>query len=198
MTRKLDITKIMELLQTKQVTMTEEEVEALVKYYLNKIVSLTGISLDVNTHHYTLTNKDMVKKVILPLYNIFDVDEVHCNFELVSDDDYFVDVKNGIIFFKKPLHNVEHLHIKYLTRVSDEELDNVILPLVTDMIIDGIDNDGFDGGFGYGDISSIHEGGVSISFKSGTNLTDSINDRLKKLSDGLLLTSKVKKQTMYL
>lgn len=186
-------------LKVNNITMNDEELNDLVQYYINKVVSLTGVNLDVQTYHYTLTNKRGLDKIVLPLSDIFDVDVIHINYELYDDSNYFVDTHNGVIFFKNPLGFCEHIHIKYLTKPDDALVSGILTPLIGDMIID--DNSDGDNGMGIGgEISSIHEGGVSISFKSSTSLHDSINDRLNKLASGELLlgTGKVKKGAFYI
>lgn len=170
-------------LRVKNINLEDEQVNDLVNYYLNRIQSYTGLDLNVQTYHYTITNKRNVRKIILPLYNIFDVDQVHVDYELYDDSKYFVDNKNGVIFFKKPLGYAEHIHVKYLVKIDEHIVSTVLTPLVADMIID--DNENGDNGLAYGgEISSIHEGGVSISFKSSSSLNDSIKDRLNKLANG--------------
>ena len=170
-------------LKVKDINLEDEQIQDLVNYYLNRIQSYTGLDLDVQTYHYTITDKRNLKKIVLPLYNIFDVDQVHVDYELINDKNYFTDTKNGVIFFKKPLGYAEHIHVKYLVKPDEKAISAVLTPLVADMIID--DNENGDNGLAYGgEISSIHEGGVSISFKSSTSLNDSIKDRLNKLANG--------------
>lgn len=170
------------ILQIKNITLDNETLTELIKYYSGKISGVTGLNLDVQTYHYTIENKRMVKKVILPLYNIFDVDEVHIDWELLDDSKYFVDTKNGVIFFKPPINHAEHIHVKYLTKIDDIMLQNVIVPLLVDMIIDDQDPSTVNGI--NGEITSIHEGNTSISMKNSTSLKDSIQNRLDKLAKG--------------
>lgn len=179
-------------LRIKGIEIPDEQLKDLIQYNLDKIIGLTGITLDIETYHYTITDKRMVRKIILPLYDIFDVDEVHVDFELLDDSEYFVDNKNGVIFFKEPIPYAGHIHIKYLTKPDDALASSIITPLVTDMIINDQENGDNDNGIGLGgEISSIHEGGVSISFKSNSSLQDSINKRLDKLANGeISLTGK--------
>lgn len=178
------VEEVQKILSLHEIEMTDEKVEGLIEYYTNKIVGLTGISLEVNTFHYTIENKKNVKKIVLPLFNIFDVDEVHVNFKLMNDEHYFVDTRNGVIFFNPPIGFAEHIHIKYLTKLDDSIIDEIIKPLLIDMIMDG-DDGGSTGGLG-GDITSIHEGGVSIGLSNSTSLKSSIQNRLDKLMSGEL------------
>lgn len=186
-------------LRIKNIEFSDEELADLIQYNINKIIGLTGVNLDVETYHYTITDKRGLRRVVLPLNDIFDVDEVHVDFELYDDSKYFVDNKNGVIFFKEPILYCEHLHIKYLTKPDDNIVSSIITPLVTDMIINDNDGDTDDNGIGIGgEISSIHEGGVSISFKANSSLQDSINKRLDKLANGeISLTGKQTKKGAY-
>ena len=186
-------------LRIKGIEYDDEELADLIRYNINKIISITGANLDVETYHYTITDKRFLRKIVLPLSNIFDVDEIHVDFELYDDSKYFVDNKNGVIFFKEPILYAEHIHIKYLTKPDDTIISNIITPLITDMIIN--DNENADNGVGVGgEVSSIHEGNVSISFKSSSTLQDSINKRLDKLANGeiSLTGSKTKKGAYYI
>lgn len=192
------VEEVQRMLQVKDINLTDEKVEGLIEYYTNKIVGLTGINLGVNEYHYTVENKRLVKKIVLPLYNIFDVDQVHVDFKLLNDKNYFVDSKNGVVFFNPPLSYVEHLHIKYLTKLDDDVMNNVIIPLLIDMIIDEEDPSNSSSMIN-GDITSIHEGNTSISLSNSTSLKSTIQSRLDKLASGELGgISKNKKGAMFL
>ena len=181
MTQMIDVEEVQRMLQIHDINIDDEKAEGLIEYYSSQIMGLTGISLDIQTYHYTIQNKRFVDKIVLPLFDIFDVDQVHVDYKLLDDKKYFTDTKNGVIFFKEPLSYATHIHIKYLTRVNEEAIKNIILPLVVDMIIDGEkDKDGEI----TGEITSIHEGNTSISLKNSTNLKDSIQNRLDKLAKG--------------
>ena len=181
----ITVEEVQKLLQVKEVVLDDEKVGGLIEYYTGKIMGLTGIELEPREFHYSVEHKRNIKKIVLPLYNIFDVDEVHVDWELISDDDYFTDTKNGVIFFKKPIKYAEHIHIKYLTRIDDSVLKNVIVPLLIDMIIDG-ENPSSSQGIS-GDITSIREGNTSISISNSTSLKSSIQNRLDKLANGELM-----------
>ena len=186
-------------LKVKGIELEDEELLDMIDYYVNQIVSYTGVNLDVQTYHYSIINKKYLRRIVLPLSNIFDVDQIHINYELYDDDKYFVDAKNGVIFFKEPLSYCEHVHVKYLVKPDETIVANIISPLVADMIIN--DKENGDNGLDYGgEISSIHEGNVSISFKSSTSLNDSIKSRLDKLGNGeiSLTGGKVKKGAYFL
>ena len=196
---KINLENVKLALRVKDITLEDDELNDLVTYYLNRIVSYTGLDLSVQTYHYTITDKRHLKRLVLPLSNIFDVDQVHVDYELYDDDNYFVDVKNGVIFFKKPLTHCEHIHVKYLVKTDDDIVSSILTPLVADMIID--DKENGDNGLAYGgEISSIHEGNTSISFKSSSSLNDSIKDRLDKLAKGeiSLTGGKVKKGAYFI
>lgn len=183
-------------LKVKNISLEDEKVKDLINYYLNRIQSYTGIDLNIQTYHYTITNKKNIKTIVLPLYNIFDVDQVHVDYKLYDDSKYFVDNKNGVIFFKQPLSYCEHIHVKYLVKADENLISSILTPLVADMIIDGMENND-DNEIG-GEISSIHEGGVSISFKANSSLQDSINKRLDKLASGeISLTGNQSKKGAY-
>ena len=184
------------MLTIKDINLSDEKVEGLIEYYTNKIVGLTGINLDVSEYHYTIENKRLVKKIVLPLYNIFDVDQIHVDYKLINDKKYFVDYKNGVVFFKETIPYAEHIHIKYLTKIDDSVMNNVIIPLLIDMIIDGEDpsNSSISG-----DVTSIREGNTSISLSNSTSLKSSIQSRLDKLASGELTgVGKNKKGAMFL
>lgn len=178
---------------------TDEEAEYWIEYYTNKLTSLTGISLTPQTYHYTLEYKQHLRKIVLPLYNIYDVLRIHTDFKILSSKEYFVDTKNGVIFFKKPL-TADHIHIEYLTYIDETVLNEIIKPLLLDMIVDGTingnsENDGFSGG----EISSIHEGNTSISFSNSTSLKNTIQSRLDKLANGEIITTpRTRKGAYYL
>lgn len=190
------VEEVQRMLTIKDINLSDEKVEGLIEYYTNKIVGLTGIDLDVSEYHYTIENKRLVKKIVLPLYNIFDVDQIHVDYKLINDKRYFVDYKNGVVFFKETIPYAEHIHIKYLTKMDDSVMKNVIIPLLIDMIIDGEDpsNSSISG-----DVTSIREGNTSISLSNSTSLKSSIQSRLDKLASGELTgVGKNKKGAMFL
>ncbi len=171
------------MLQLKDISLDNEKVEGLIEYYTNKIVGLTGIDLGVKEYHYTIENKTNLRKIVLPLYNIFDVDQIHIDFKLLDDSRYFVDTKNGVVFFKPTISFADHIHIKYLTKIDDDAIANIVVPLLIDMIIDGEDPSNSNSAIS-GDITSIHEGNTSISLSNSTSIKTSIQNRLDKLSSG--------------
>lgn len=173
------------ILHIKNITLDDETLNGLIRYYTGRITGLTGLNFDVQTYHYSIENKRYVDKIVLPLYNIFDVDEVHVNWELIDNSKYYTDTKNGVIFFKPPLTHADHIHVKYLTKIDDDLINNVIIPLLVDMIIDDQDPSTINGI--NGEITSIHEGNTSISMKNSTSLKDSIQNRLDKLAKGEIL-----------
>ena len=192
----ITVEEVQRMLTIKDINLSDEKVEGLIEYYTNKIVGLTGINLDVSEYHYTIENKRLVKKIVLPLYNIFDVDQIHVDYKLINDKMYFVDYKNGVVFFKETIPYAEHIHIKYLTKIDDSVMKNVIIPLLIDMIIDGEDpsNSSISG-----DVTSIREGNTSISLSNSTSLKSSIQSRLDKLASGELTgVGKNKKGAMFL
>lgn len=192
----ITVEEVQRMLTIKDINLSDEKVEGLIEYYTNKIVGLTGINLDVSEYHYTIENKRLVKKIVLPLYNIFDVDQIHVDYKLINDKMYFVDYKNGVVFFKETIPYAEHIHIKYLTKIDDSVMNNVIIPLLIDMIIDGEDpsNSSISG-----DVTSIREGNTSISLSNSTSLKSSIQSRLDKLASGELTgVGKNKKGAMFL
>ena len=192
----ITVEEVQRMLTIKDINLSDEKVEGLIEYYTNKIVGLTGINLDVSEYHYTIENKRLVKKIVLPLYNIFDVDQIHVDYKLINDKKYFVDYKNGVVFFKETIPYAEHIHIKYLTKIDDSVMNNVIIPLLIDMIIDGEDpsNSSISG-----DVTSIREGNTSISLSNSTSLKSSIQSRLDKLASGELTgVGKNKKGAMFL
>lgn len=192
----ITVEEVQRMLTIKDINLSDEKVEGLIEYYTNKIVGLTGINLDVSEYHYTIENKRLVKKIVLPLYNIFDVDQIHVDYKLINDKRYFVDYKNGVVFFKETIPYAEHIHIKYLTKIDDSVMKNVIIPLLIDMIIDGEDpsNSSISG-----DVTSIREGNTSISLSNSTSLKSSIQSRLDKLASGELTgVGKNKKGAMFL
>lgn len=192
------VEEVQRMLQVKDINLTDEKVEGLIEYYTNKIVGLTGINLGVQEYHYTIENKRLVKKIVLPLYNIFDVDQVHVDFKLLNDKKYFVDSKNGVVFFNPPLQYAGHIHIKYLTKLGDDVLNGIVIPLLIDMIIDGEDPSN-SGSMINGEITSIHEGNTSISISNSTSMKSTIQSRLDKLASGELSgIGKNKKGAMFL
>lgn len=179
------VEEVQRMLSVKNIELDNEKVEGLIEYYTNKIIGLTGIDLDVHTYHYTIEYKRNLNKIVLPLYNIFDVDQIHIDFKLLSDSKYFVDTKNGVVFFNPPIGYADHIHIKYLTKLDDSVIKNILIPLLIDMIIDG--EDPSNESSISGDITSIHEGNTSISLSNSTSIKSSIQNRLDKLSSGDLV-----------
>lgn len=194
MTQIIPVEDVQRMLKVHDINIDDEKAEGLIEYYANKIMGITGINLGVQTYHYTIQNKKGLDKIVLPLFDIFDVDQVHVDFKLMNDSKYYVDSKNGVIFFKEAIPYADHIHVKYLTRVNEEAIKSIILPLVVDMMIDGEAD--ADGGIS-GQITSIHEGGVSISLSNSTNLKDSIQNRLDKLAKGEIAGLGVNRKGVY-
>lgn len=141
--------------------LTDEELERLIQFQLDNVLGQLGISLEPQSHHYTVYQHPPKKPIVLPLANVLGIDHIIVNGKKLCSHDYFLDDLNGIIHITKnfgccPLKSV---HINYITTLSDifiEKLKSLVLDMLLLILTPQDDDDG---------VKSIKEGDVTVTYK---------------------------------
>ena len=113
--------------------------------------------------------------------NSFKIDGV----ELTKNDDYVLDEFGGIFYLNK--NHTGMLVIEYTQGLSDEDIQNKINPLISDMVLYGftsLDNNA-------GDISSIHEADQSVSYDTSNSLGNRIYSRIDALKSAYNYSARI-------
>ena len=103
-----------------------------------------------------------------------------------ENDDYVLDESSGIFYLNK--NYIGMLVIEYCYGLSDEEIQNKINPLISDMVLYGftsLDNNA-------GDISSIHEADQSVSYDTSNSLGNRIYSRIDALKSAYNYSARIR------
>lgn len=173
----MDLNVLKEYLKSYGVTslISDSELESLYNLELNKLEGECGVSLSEKTHKIMDINnkKFMQVNYLLPDYPVKELISIKIDNQILTGEDYFIDLVNGIIHWRRVLSgNV--LEIVY-TSILDESLMKLCKSIIYDRIL-----------YNLGDksdmISSVKEGDLSLTY----NNTNSTSLRLKSNYDLLI------------
>ncbi|MCF0125766.1 MAG: hypothetical protein HUJ68_08460 [Clostridia bacterium] len=142
---------------------------------LQKLLGILNISLEPTKHTYTVYNNKF-QNIILPLHFVIELTSITSEYGEVPETEYLFNKELGMIRFKnKELPNYEMLTIIYVTKIPEHYVVNTLYPIVYDMMkYDALPDD-------QKNISSIHEGNVSIGYDTGSSLYAIINNRINQV-----------------
>ena len=173
----LDINELRTLLKFEGIDLSDysdDELEILADSKLKELTGLLGIDV-TPVHRKQYVSHFKGKKLRLDFYPVLTVVEIEYSLKDLNPCEYHIDYDLGVITFKEPLRG--DIEIKYLSGLSDDVLDALIVPLLREMIAYTFTYNQY--GFGDG-VSAIREGDVSINYDTsnsrGSRITNSIND----------------------
>ena len=165
----------------------DEELETLINYKISELSGLLGFNITETDESETVYHfKD--DRIILTRYPVQSIESVTLNNEELFDCKYMLDNRIGIVYFKKRLHGL--LVVNYVTGLSQEDIVNVIEPLLVDMITYDLKNR--NNSLGDGVVSSIREGDVSVNYDTNSSLGNRIYTRIEDLKQRYTKTARVR------
>lgn len=156
--------------------LTDEELINLCEVKLNQLEGLIGININpkVNTIYINNFSSDVI---FLDYYPVLSIQKLIINDKNLNLDDYMLIPKEGIIYFNHIFNG--KIELEYLVGFTQQEFNSTIKALLYDIILytfQKADNQ-------FGEISSITEGNVSISYNSNTSLYTQINNKINSLKN---------------
>lgn len=166
--------------------LTDSEFDNIVKYYTDYITSELGINLGeterTDTNLYAELSSGYYLLQYFPVSSIESITINYLNSEkIITEDKYDVDKLDGIIKFHE-YYDDDKIIVKYTTSLT-KYVELKIQSLLFDMLIYCFipENEK--------DVTSIHEGDVSINFNSANSLGSKINTEISNLKN--ILNSRV-------
>lgn len=158
-------------------TYTTETLSTKISLYKNYLLSLIGLSLDEEEHTITDIDEKIFddKNYLLPNYPVTEIEYIKVEDKEINPDKYLIDKENGIIRWKDRTIIGEYLEIKYKTQIKDPSLIGLINTIISDMIYYDL-NPATDK-----NLTSIHEGDVSITYNTSNSTGSRINSNINLL-----------------
>lgn len=157
---------------------TDEELDILMDSKVSEIESLTGLAIkpkhrrQVESHFHG----DMIR---LEFYPVMDFNRLLIDDTCVCPKHYNINMDLGIIYLDQIYKG--SVIVEYISGQKDEFIDNIITPLVKDMVAYAVTYNKL--GMG-GPVSSIKEGDVSVNYDTnngyGSRITNQITDMKSK------------------
>ena len=168
----LDKLKLLFKVYNVENNLDDDELKTLINIKLKELDSL--MFTDIIGKNYSEANYDFKgNSIVLDHYPVKSIESLKLN----DKDCEFKGVENnyGIIHLSKPMKGV--IEVTYNTGYDDEDYNTIIEPLLMDMVAYTLKYLG-----DKGNISSVSEGDVSISYDTTNNLGNTINNRINRLS----------------
>ena len=164
----VDINKLKILLKLDGVDISDfsdEELEILVESKIVELESLLGIRIRPFDKS-KIMGKFKGKVLELNDYPVLDIADIFVNDKFYPYHKYNVNYDLGIIYFKHFIHG--NIRVEYTVGLDEIDFDNLVFPLLKDMIGYGIERAKINGIYGGLNkvASSLKEGDVSVNFSS--------------------------------
>lgn len=150
------------------------KLQSLIDLKTSEVTSLTGLPVKPVNRKQIIRNfqGNLFEADWYPIHEVtsFKIDGID-----LTTDDYVMDESAGIFYLNNNHYGL--LVIEYVHKLSDEDIQAKINPLISDMILYGftaLDNNN-------GEISSIHEADQSISYDTTNSLGNRIYARINNL-----------------
>lgn len=152
----------------------DSKLELLLNNIVKEIIGYTNAPINPITHKRIIRDfrSDMLE---LDYYPISSISSLQVGSKTLSSTDYILDETLGILYFNSELSGL--LSCTYVCQCSGDTIDNVINPLVFDMIKYRLTTNFTTTGV----MSSVKEGDVSVNYDTSSSLGNLIQDRLNNL-----------------
>lgn len=153
---------------------TDDELELLLTNIINELIGYTNAPIKPVTHKRIIRDfkSDMLE---LDYYPVTQISSLTIGSKTLSNDEYVLDETLGILYLHSNLCGL--LSCQYVCKVSDDVIDNVINPLVFDMIKYRLTTNFSSNGV----MSSVKEGDVQVNYDTSTSLGNLIQSRINNL-----------------
>lgn len=154
-------------------TYTDDELKQLITYYtklFNNLISFNYTTIEYDEYIPLTEYTPAILTIHYPIQELSTL--------TIDDKDYINQIKHinhesGVIHFKESIQG--DLRLVYTSGWSEESIDAIITPIIFDLTIYGLK-------YGAeGIITSLSEGDVSVSYDTGSSLTD-LRERIADLN----------------
>ena len=163
---------------------TDDNLRLLLTNIINELAGYTNAPINPITHKRIIRDfkSDMLE---LDYYPVVEISSLQVGSKTLSDDDYVLDESLGILYF----HSLQSglLSCQYVCRLSDTVIDNIINPLVFDMIKYRLTTNFSNTGV----MTSVKEGDVQVNYDTSTSLGNLIQSRINNLKSTYSIRIKV-------
>ena len=157
---------------------TDEELDLLIDSKISEIESLTGLAIKPK-HRRQVESYFKGNMIRLEFYPVIDFNRLLICDTCVCSKHYSINLELGIIYLDKIYKG--SVVVEYMSGQNDDFIDNIIAPLVKDMVAYAVTYNKF--GMG-GPVSSIKEGDVSVNYDTnngyGSRIANAITDMKSK------------------
>lgn len=154
----------------------DSQLELLLNNIQKELVGYTNVPISPTTHKRIIRNfhGDLCE---LEYYPVRQITSLKIGSRELTTDDYVLDEELGILYFNSHLCGM--LVIEYCCQISEDMINNVVNPLIFDIIkyrlTTNFSNDGA--------VSSMKEGDVSVNYDTNSSLGNLIQGRIKDLKN---------------
>ena len=182
----IDVNSLKQQLNLEGITYdySDEDLELLLTNIVKEIIGYTNAPINAVTHKRIIRDfkSDMLE---LDYYPVSEISSLQIGSKNLSDDDFVLDDTLGILYFHSVLSGL--LSCQYTCQLSEDTIDNIINPLVFDMIKYRLTTNFSDTGA----ISSVKEGDVQVNYDTSTSLGNLIQSRINNLKSTYSIRIKV-------
>lgn len=173
----LDIKTLKEQLNLENISyegFEDSQLELLLTNIINELIGYTNAPINPTTHKRIIRDfkSDMLE---LDYYPVKEISNITVGSKTLSNDEYVLDETLGILYFNSKLSGL--LTCEYVCEVSSDTIDNLINPLVFDMIKYRLTTNFSTNGV----MSSVKEGDVSVNYDTSSSLGNLIQSRINNL-----------------
>lgn len=181
-----ELSTILKLKGIKDTGYSEDELETLIKYKTSELQGLIGVNIEEKQESQTIRyfNDDRIRLLYYPVQGI---ESITLKNEEMDCSHYTLDHNLGLVYFDKIYNGM--ITVNYISSMSEDEINNVVSPLLVDMILYDILNKGKDPNNGI--VSSVKEGDVSVNYDTSSTLGNRIWARVDELRNRYARTARV-------
>ena len=171
-----DLKKQLDLFGVDYTGYTDEDLDLLLSNTIKELMGYTNLPLQPVSHK-TLIKDYYGDFLELDYYPIGEITEFKIGSKTLSGDDYVLDDTLGILYLNTKLNGL--LLIKYTCVLPDDAINNLVNPLIVDMIRYGVTT-----GYSKDGVSTKYkEGDVEVNFDTSTSLGNLIQSRITDLKN---------------
>ena len=172
----IDVNSLKQQLNLEGITYdySDEDLELLLTNIVKEIIGYTNAPINPVTHKRIIRDfqSDMLE---LDYYPVSEISSLQVGSKTLSSDDYILDDTLGILYFHSVLSGI--LSCQYSCQLSESAIDNIINPLVFDMVKYRLTTNFSTTGV----MSSVKEGDVSVNYDTSSSLGNLIQSRINNL-----------------
>ena len=172
----IDVNSLKQQLNLERITYdySDEDLELLLTNIVKEIIGYTNAPINAVTHKRII--RDFKSNMLeLDYYPVTSISSLQIGSTTLSGTDYVLDEALGILYFDTELSGL--LLCEYTCKCSDDTIENIINPLVFDIVKYRLTSNFSTTGV----MSSVKEGDVSVNYDTSTSLGNLIYGRMNNL-----------------